>query len=250
MELGDIDKALTFYQLVLRNDPDQHEVGRQYKGLKKLQKLLKNVDEKLAKSQNHKALEGLSEVLSAMKGMEADSGHFRSGILLRLCKVNGEMKRAEEALYNCDQAVKQRQTPISGTFVHPLKLAEALAARCRALIQDHDYDEAVRDCRAAVDEYERSGKTEAIQTAQHKFQEAQQLQREWQQRRDHGVILELPVNLDQLSKEKRCHWVKKQHKALARKWHPDKARGDKIRAARKMREVSEAKEALNNQYGC
>lgn len=49
MEIGDGEKALKFYQLVLRNDPDQADVGKQYKGLKKLLKLLKEADEKLTK---------------------------------------------------------------------------------------------------------------------------------------------------------------------------------------------------------
>lgn len=40
----------------------------------------------------------------------------------------------------------------------------------------------------------------------------------------------------------------KQHKKLAKKWHPDKAVGDKDRAARKMNEVSEAKKALSKQF--
>ena len=37
---------------------------------------------------------------------------------------------------------------------------------------------------------------------------------------------------------------------VVRRWHPDKAKGDKARAARKMREVSEAKEALTEQLRC
>jgi hypothetical protein len=37
------------------------------------------------------------------------------------------------------------------------------------------------------------------------------------------------VNLHQLPREKQCTYVKKAHKTLARKWHPDKARGNKAR---------------------
>lgn len=51
-------------------------------------------------------------------------------------------------------------------------------------------------------------------------------------------VLELPVNMHQIAHDKQCTWVKKQHKVLARKWHPDKARGNKLRAVRKMREVA------------
>ena len=57
-------------------------------------------------------------------------------------------------------------------------------------------------------------------------------------------VLDLPANVLDLRKESKCKWLKKQHKKLARLWHPDKARGDRLRAERKMREVSEAKELL------
>ena len=60
----------------------------------------------------------------------------------------------------------------------------------------------------------------------------------------------LPVNLHQLPREKQCNYVKKAHKALARKWHPDKAKGNKERASRKMNEVSEAKEKLVAELQC
>ena len=66
---------------------DQKDISKQYKGLKKLLKLIKEVDEKLGKSQNHKALATLDEALSGMKGMEVNSGLFRSGLLLRQCKA-------------------------------------------------------------------------------------------------------------------------------------------------------------------
>jgi DnaJ-class molecular chaperone len=63
-------------------------------------------------------------------------------------------------------------------------------------------------------------------------------------------VLELPVNLHQLAKDRQCSYSKKAHKTLARKWHPDKAKGNKERAARKMNEVSEAKEKLVQELGC
>jgi len=108
MEMGDGDKALKFYQSCLRNDPDQKEISKQYKGLKKLLKLIKEADEKLSKSQNHKALATLEEALSGMKGMDVNSGLFRSGLLLRQCKGYSELKRHEEALMACDQSVQVR----------------------------------------------------------------------------------------------------------------------------------------------
>ena len=68
--------------------------------------------------------------------------------------------------------------------------------------------------------------------------------------RDHRAVLELPTNLDQLKKEDRCTWVSKQYRKLARVWHPDRYKGDKSRAERKMRECVEAKESLVKQLRC
>jgi hypothetical protein len=157
-------------------------------------------------------------------------------------------------------------------------LGVAVLMRGAATAQDRNFDEAVRDFREAVDKTSGIVSGEKAQALHQKLQQAMHKQREWQQRRDHRccaaapdftrprilvvsisrsdaglgrrAVLELPVNLQQLSQEKQCTWVKKQHKALARKWHPDKARGNKQRAARKMREVSEAKEALVEQLRC
>jgi DnaJ-class molecular chaperone len=37
---------------------------------------------------------------------------------------------------------------------------------------------------------------------------------------------------------------------MARRWHPDKAKGDKKRASRKMNEITEAKEHLKEAFKC
>ena len=68
--------------------------------------------------------------------------------------------------------------------------------------------------------------------------------------RDHKAVLELPANLDQLTKDAQCTWVNKQYRKLARVWHPDRYKGVKARAERKMRECAEAKEVLVKQLRC
>ena len=150
-------------------------------------------------------------------------------------------------------------------------LREALVARAEALEADNDWDEAVRDWRSAIDavlpdfgnRHPRSppqpGDNEALAfttcdgtegNLRNRWFNAQQQDKVWTERRDHAAVLELPTNLGQLSQEKRCDWLRKQHKKMARKWHPDKAKGNKDRAARKMNEVTEAKKALAPMFGC
>ena len=50
--------------------------------------------------------------------------------------------------------------------------------------------------------------------------------------------------------EAQCTWVNKQYRKLARVWHPDRYKGVKARAERKMRECAEAKEVLSKQLSC
>ena len=109
----------------------------------------------------------------------------------------------------------------------------------------------MRDWSRALASAEASGAgREEVQGLRQKLAAANQAKQLWAQRRDHLATLELPQNLNQLSSEKQCSWVKRQHRKLARKWHPDKYRGNKDRAARKMGEVTEAKEALVKRFRC
>ena len=122
--------------------------------------------------------------------------------------------------------------------------------RAEALTTDHDYDEATRDYRAALDAAQRTSDGELINSLNHAYHTAKQAETNWAEHRDHSIVLQLPVNIAELDPKRRCMWIKKQYKAMAKKWHPDKARGDKNRASRKMSEVGDAKRALVEQYGC
>ena len=64
IELGNPDKALKFYKTVLKYDPDQKEVRKQYKKLKSVVELLDQAETQLGKRYNHKAVEKLDSVLA------------------------------------------------------------------------------------------------------------------------------------------------------------------------------------------
>ena len=56
---------------------------------------------------------------------------------------------------------------------------------------------------------------------------------------------------NELTKERRCDFIKKAYKKAALKWHPDKAiEAGKLRAARKMNEMTEARDHVNVKLGC
>ena len=208
-------------------------------------------DKKLEQSYNHKALEILDEVKSALRGMELDGGLFRSNIALKVCMARTGMQEHELALEACDEAVAQRQTNTPGTFVHPAKVAEALKIRGKALMKDNNVDEAVSDLRTAAGLISQGKLHEEINEI---LYEAENKKREWDS--EHGgdqrhiIALDLPPNLNELPHDNQCRWLKKQYRKMSLKWHPDKAKGSKKRAERKMRDVADAKEFMVKLLGC
>ena len=267
MQLGLSQNALSFYQTVLKFDPEQLKTRKQYRGLKKVVKLMGKADEQIEKGYNKAASVFVDDCLSAMRGLDVDSPLFRSKIQLKQCTILSGMGKYEEALGNCDSAVEQRS---GNDSVSPESQKEAYLARAEALLLDMDYDEAVQDFRAAVDlvpeDDEHQGEKRELN---HKLQQTQQQQGLWNggtkdmrfnantgypdgrpPQRDHAKILQLPIDLEERSKDIKCAWLKKQFKLLVRKYHPDKYKGNKKRGTRKFKEVKEAKEILSKAWEC
>ena len=211
---------------------------------------MQDADKKLEQSYNHKALEVLDEAMMALRGMELDGGLFRSNIALKRCQARSGMQQHELALEACDEAVNQRQTGSTGTFVHPSKVAEALQIRGKANLKDNNIDDAVSDLKSAVHMVSQGKLQEEIQEL---LYEAENKKREWDSEHSdarHIAALDLPPNLMELPQPSQCKWLKKQYRKMSLKWHPDKAEGSKKRAERKMRDTAEAKDFLVKQYGC
>ena len=267
MQLGLSENAISFYQNVLKFDPEQARARKQYRGLKKVVKLLNKAEEQIKKGYNNAASEFVNECLSAMRGLDVDSPLFRSQIQLKQCTILSGMGKYEEALRNCDTAVELRLANESVVSVASRK--EAHLARAEALLLDMDYDEAVYDLRAAFDLVPEDDQTGEKRELHQKLQQAMRQQTLWNggekdyqynentgypdgrpPERDHAKILQLPIDLDQRSKEVKCAWLKKQFKTLVRQYHPDKYKGNKKRAARKFMEVKEAKEIISKAWNC
>ena len=268
MQLGLSDNALSFYQTVLKFDPEQERARKQYRGLKKVVKLLNKAEDQIQQGYNKKASEHVDDCLSAMRGLDVDSPLFRSKIQLKQCTILSAMGKYEEALENCDTAVELREQ--HGAIVSAESRKEAHLVRAEALLLDMDYDEAVSDFRIAFDLVPEDDETgEEKRELHQKLQQAMHQQKLWNggekdyrfnentgfpdgrpPERDHAKILQLPIDLEQRSKEIKCAWLKKQFKALVRQYHPDKYKGNKKRAARKFKEVKEAKEIISNAWDC
>ena len=268
MQLGLSDNALSFYQTVLKFDPEQAKTRKQYRGLKKVVKLMGKADEQIEKGYNKVASGFVEDCLVAMRGLDVDSPLFRSKIQLKQCTILSGMGQYEKALDNCDSAIEQIE---GNDFVSGQSKKEAYLVRGEALLLDMDYDEAVQDFRAAFDLVaEDKEHMQEKRELQYKLKQTQQQQELWNgglkdmrynentgypdgrpPQRDHAKILQLPIDLEQhQSKEIKCAWLKKQFKMLVRKYHPDKYTGNKKRGSRKFKEVKEAKEIISKAWGC
>ena len=217
MQLGMSDKALRFYQTVLKFDPDAKKAREQYRGLKKVIKLMDQAKEQIVKGYNKAASGLIDDCLSAMRGLDVDSPLFRSKIQLKLCAILSGMGKHEEALRECDAAVTVR----ADETVPPSDKKEAYLIRAEALVLDMNYDDAVADFRAAFDIV-----PEAAEEKRDLHQRLQQAVRQQEDfnggkkdhfynehrgfpdgkppERDHLKILELPVNLEEHGKEVKC----------------------------------------------
>jgi tetratricopeptide (TPR) repeat protein len=267
MEMGDSEKALDFYRTVLKNDPENDKVEKDYAKMRNLLKLLVKADKHLEKGYNHKALDALNDALLKVQGTVCNTHKFRSRVLIKLCRARSEVRQHEKALDDCNEALEylgegEGSEEGSRTFTgsnDAAVLMEAYESRARAHFNDENYGESVKDYNTAI---EHQGKTGAAargtpegsekRNALHsKLHEAQnKVRAHSEERRDHAKVLELPVNIHEVNQQSKCSWLKKQHKKLAKKWHPDKHKGDKRRAARKMDEISDAKKVLVKQWGC
>ncbi len=267
MQLGLSENALSFYQTVLKFDPEQAKTRKQYKGLKKVVKLMGKIDDEIEKGYNKVAAGIVEDCLAAMRGLDVDSPLFRSKIQLMQCTILSGMGEYEEALNNCDSAVEAREASDS---VSDESKKEAYLIRGEALLLDLDYDEAVQDFRNAFELVpEDQENMQEKRELHHKLQQTQRQQQLWNggvkdyqfnentgypdgrpPERDHAKILQLPIDLEEHGNEIRCAWLKKQFKKLVRKYHPDKYKGNKKRAARKFKEVKEAKEIISKAWEC
>jgi len=250
LQLANLDKATKLYQHVLRLDPDQKEIKQAYKAIKNFKNHMKEVDDSLHLSFNHKAVQQLQQATGMLQGMGIATGGVHSMVMLKRCDALSAMKEQDDAIEACDMAIEMIGAPVNGAdssrLVDPSKLSAAYKMRAEAHLKDNDFEEAVDDLRTAVEHASQHARGDLEQ----QLRQAQQGKDQWEKRRDHKIVLDVPSNIGELTQADRCMWLKKMYKKMAMRWHPDKARGSNKRAERKMRECAEAKETLVKRWGC
>ena len=287
---GDAEGALKFFAAAKRADPDTPLFSEPYKAIKASEKLLKDADLKLDRGESRQAMESADEAVAKLRGLggfdlpqsgvgsvTTNHGMF-SGADARRCRAHAQARSFEHALEACDRSLKMLgcldEKSLSSdnklltdlekkvwekacAAADPKHRARALLARSEVHSRDLHYDGALSDLRAAQELIEPSaqrGSSEAqrmLDEIRQKAVEAERERKSFDNNRDHGKMLDLPENLGELPKDRRCDFIKKAYKQAALKWHPDKAiEAGKTRAARKMNEMTEARDSVNLKFGC
>jgi len=252
LELGDVEKAKKTYGVALRNDPEA-PFKNDMKRLQKLSKHMKNAKKQMDKSYNHKALEAVAEAAAIIEGeLHLISHRLQAETSLLTCKLKAKIKHHEAAIDKCEEALEYYMEIVPGLVTSPMKLVEVRETLAEAHTKDNNFDEAVKEFRAALTQLEDVGADANLRIEMtRKWRRAQQQEKAWEERRDHLKVLDMPSNIDRLSTENKCNWLKKQHRKMVTKWHPDKAKSEKRgRAERKFNEVAEANKVLKARWDC
>jgi tetratricopeptide (TPR) repeat protein len=249
LELGDIEAASKKLSVALRSDPENCDsIKTAFNKLKQLRKKVKSSKKDLKKTYNKRALEALTSALEMSKDYNLTTGVLKGKLMLDICLATARVRRHEQALIVCNEAIELTNVTMDGLFMDTGQLASAFIARGESLVADYDYSEAVRDFRRAT-EIASSG-SDTQKDARQKQENAHWKAQEWEKNPNRIKILGLPINFDQIPKKSQCAWLRKSFKKMVLKWHPDKNKGNPKRAARKFDEVTAAKKVLAQQLGC
>ena len=279
MKLGDSERALKFYAVCVRNDPDFSLCKDIYKNLNSIKKSMKIVDDKLNDKHPRPALEAMDAVEIAAKSLGFHGvKSFENDMNVRKCRAAVFKRQLNDAYDYCQNAsdyfgVKAKMIesdPLTGsedgaealleekvTAEDMLKYAEALRATAELYVADENpkeakslAEQALEICRANAGQ---SSSSRSLKENLESFvRETHNLVRQYENNRDYAKILGVPPNLNELTKERQCDFIKKSFKKLALKWHPDKheTNARKKRAARKLNDAAEARDELNDRANC
>ena len=279
IKLGDFERALKFYAICVRNDPDFGLCKDIYKNLNSIKKSMKTVDDKLNDKHPRPALEALDAVEVAAKSLGFHGvKSFENDMNVRKCRAAVFKRQLNDAYDYCQSAsdyfgVKAKVIegdPLAEgedgmealltekvTAEDMLKYAEALRATAELYIADENpkeakslAEQALEICRANAGQS--SSSRSLKENLESLVRETHNLVRQYQHNRDYAKILGVPPNLNELPKERQCDFIKKSFKKLALKWHPDKheTNARKTRAARKLNDAAEARDELNDRANC
>jgi hypothetical protein len=207
---------------------------------------------------------------SDLRAISSFSHGMFSGADARRCRAHAQMRAFDSALEACERSLRAlgcvegfvnpddtKAAEKACASADPRRRARALLARGETHARDAYFEGALFDLRVALEVIEpvaNRGSAEAttlLSEIREKTHVYERDRRAHEHDRDHFAQLDLPENLRELPKDRRCEFVKKAFKKAALKWHPDKAmEAGKARAARKMNEMTEARDHVNVKLLC
>lgn len=216
--LADHDVALRHYQSGLRLDPEHGELKKQYFKLKLLLRKTKAAEEALEKNKLRTAVEAYYAALEVVPDHDLHNIKLNMG----LCKALVKLGRGKDAVTRCSLVVGMDSASV-----------EALQQRAEARLLVEDWEGAVADFKAAI---EQNPQDHDLREGLHRAEHALKLSK----RKDWYKILGLTNTASAAE-------IKRAYKKLALQWHPDKNQDNKEEAENKFREVAEAYEVLGNE---
>eukprot|EP01116_Phalansterium_solitarium_P023605 TRINITY_DN8367_c0_g1_i1.p1 TRINITY_DN8367_c0_g1~~TRINITY_DN8367_c0_g1_i1.p1 ORF type:complete len:516 (-),score=167.89 TRINITY_DN8367_c0_g1_i1:233-1780(-) len=217
--LGEPDAAMNHYREALRHDPDNVKLSREYKKLKKFEKLLKEANDA---ANNGRAEEALTAYRAAL---ETDPTHptQQANLHLRQCDMLLQLRRGREAIEACTRSHEMQPDAL-----------EPIIQIAEAYLQLEEYERGVQWFNKAQTKGQHDRRViEGMQRAQRLLKIAT--------RKNYYQILGV-------TKQASAQEIRKAYRKLALEWHPDKHHGEAKEAAEKrFIEVSEAHDILSDE---
>uniref|UniRef100_A0A2P2HY47 DnaJ homolog subfamily C member 3-like n=1 Tax=Hirondellea gigas TaxID=1518452 RepID=A0A2P2HY47_9CRUS len=215
--MGDVDQSLNEVRECLKLDPEHKSCFVLYKKVKKVNKLIGGLQDKVNDKQYEECAEASRKVLKE----EPSEASIRYLAYEKLCTCSREIGEVMEAKVSCDKALAHSEDP------------RIYCERAELHITNDDFDKASEDFQSAL-KFD-----ENYQRAKEGLQKVQKLKKQ-ASKRDYYKIL--GVKRSATKKE-----ISKAYRSMAQKWHPDRFDGEeKEIAEKKFIDIAAAKEVLTD----
>lgn len=217
--LGDHEMSLNEVRECLKLDPDHKQCFSHYKQVKKLNKQIQGAEELI---QEQKYSDAVNKYESVMK-TEPNVPQFIHNAKERMCHCLSKDQQTARAISVCSEVLNADPHNVN-----------ALKDRAEALLQDDQYQEAIKDFESAKEHSENDRQIkEGLERAHRLLKQSK--------KRDYYKIL--GVKRTAQKKE-----ILKAYRKMAQQWHPDNFQDEeeKKKAEKKFIDIAQAKEVLTN----
>lgn len=214
---GDVEESLKEIRECLKLDPEHKDCFPFYKKVKKIDKLIQEMESATSNGDYSQCIEKAEKVLKADSSMPMIT--FLAKKKMCLCYLKSD--QLSLSIQSCREALDIQKDP------------HILCDRAEAYINSEMFDDAIHDYHEAleVDEH--------LQKAKDGIQRAKKLQKQ-AEKRDYYKILGVRRTANKQE-------IIKAYRKMAQKWHPDNFQGDEKKIAeKKFIDIAAAKEVLTD----